>query len=404
MTQKYDPRRHGRTSESDPASDTVREEWEHCHRLEAEVGGVWAPTASIFLRDDLQPRIENGLDTATAQRYADAFDLLPPVTVQRGTLMLVDGRHRIRAAYLANPQRYYIKINEIDVPDEELIDYAVKANVGHGRAATTKERMFWARDFLRRHPEWANPRIAEWTGASTRTVSDMRWKLEAEAEIHKTPTRLGIDGVERKVTQAPVNTERSEHDSNMNLPKVQPSETRQNDPPPVQIARVGGTHTAPNEPKPETHSDSSIGTLSNVEGGKPAGYFPVGSAVTDMGTGHVYRVAMKANGVAQLEPVSGGAPVLVPVATPLRYRASSIVMDDPEPVPEQQSNAPSATTKALSLEKTADIRDRIAQLMDAIDGVAPEAFIAGLGGQLAWVAGFTEPVVEWLSVVVEARS
>ena len=128
----------------------------------------WVPVDAIVSRPDVNPRRSHACDPATVKRYAEQIDRLPPISVQRDTLVLIDGRHRLEAAKRAGLE--LISVEELGLADDELIDHAVHANVGHGRPASAADRRYWAEDFLRRHRDWSPSRIAEWTGASESAV------------------------------------------------------------------------------------------------------------------------------------------------------------------------------------------------------------------------------------------
>lgn len=365
MTNGYNPGRHGRTSELEPENDAVRWEWDEARKL----GDGWVPTASIFLRDDLQPRIESPIDLDTARRYADAFDLLPPVQVQRGTLTLIDGRHRVRAAYLSNPQRLWIRVVEMDVSDEELIDYAVKANVSHGRPATATERKYWAKDFLKRHTDWSDRMIAEWTGGDRMTILTLRGQMEAKAEIEHTTTRIGADGKTRNVSA---------------------SQGRQ----PAKNSQVETDVTSPVEPEPEADSAPVVtATTTHVAGGKPAGYFPVGSELYDMLGGHIVTLLAKDTQTATLKRYDGNTYV-VDVVRDVRFALHTMP---------PKAAAPAAPMQTPANEDTSAARDMIAAFAEITASTPAAEFRGSLTeAERRYYQVLATNVVEWLAEVFEA--
>ena len=54
-------------------------------------------------------------------RYMDAFDSLPPVRVQAGTRIVVDGYHRVEAAVRLGLEA--VSVDEEPIPDEELTEF-----------------------------------------------------------------------------------------------------------------------------------------------------------------------------------------------------------------------------------------------------------------------------------------
>ena len=86
-------------------SQGIREEWSMAAQMELQYGGpgMWVPWRAIEIREDILPREQKFPDRETVERYAADFYNLPPITVQRGTFVLIDGRHRLEAAKDASP-------------------------------------------------------------------------------------------------------------------------------------------------------------------------------------------------------------------------------------------------------------------------------------------------------------
>ena len=85
----------------------------------------------LVLLPELNPRAQ--LCEETISRYMESFDALPPVSIQEGTGVLVDGFHRVEAATRLGAEA--IPVRMLDIPDEELHLYAGLGNCGHGRAS-----------------------------------------------------------------------------------------------------------------------------------------------------------------------------------------------------------------------------------------------------------------------------
>lgn len=139
---------------------------------------------------------------------AAAGGALPPITVRRGTLQVIDGRHRVRAALL-NGQTV-IAARQVDCDDGAAFVLAVKENVTHGLPLSLADRKAAAASIIAAHPNWSDRVVAECTGLSDKTVSGLR--AAGRAAIPANPTgparlagvdsRLGKDGRLRPVNPA----------------------------------------------------------------------------------------------------------------------------------------------------------------------------------------------------------
>jgi hypothetical protein len=94
------------------------------------------PLSDLVLIPELNPR--QRLCEETVIRYMESFAALPPVRVQRGSNVLVDGYHRVEAAVRLGLEE--IGVQEEEIPDEELYLVAGLANAQHGQPLTRPER------------------------------------------------------------------------------------------------------------------------------------------------------------------------------------------------------------------------------------------------------------------------
>lgn len=114
---------------------------------------------------ELNPRA--GLCEETIIRYMESFQALPPVNIQEGTGVLVDGFHRVEAARRLGVETIPVKM--LDIPDEELHLYAGLANCEHGRALSRTERnRFVVR--LSEEYGWSAEKVAKVVGISPSSV------------------------------------------------------------------------------------------------------------------------------------------------------------------------------------------------------------------------------------------
>ena len=154
------------------------------------VGGERTVIAIGRLDLSLSPRV-NGVDPRHVAVLAQLDPAaLPPVVVQRGTLRVVDGAHRVHAARLRAETCVAVEIVEGD--DEELFVQAVCRNAEHGLPLSLEDRRSACRRILRTHPDWSNRRIAGLVGLSPNTVGSAR-RLRCDEEAEPT-ARLGRDG------------------------------------------------------------------------------------------------------------------------------------------------------------------------------------------------------------------
>lgn len=145
----------------------------------------------------LSPRIEEGTIPEIAQRYAECFDQLPPVVVfktpDESKYLLVDGWHRYRAAEILGLQT--IKVDAKHGSRKDAEEYALLANLRHGKPLTRREKRAVIEAFLRLHPERTNTWLAEDLSAAPNTIISIRRKLEASCKLHVFDTLLTKDNV-----------------------------------------------------------------------------------------------------------------------------------------------------------------------------------------------------------------
>ncbi|MFF7652045.1 ParB/RepB/Spo0J family partition protein [Streptomyces sp. NPDC007983] len=143
------------------------------------------------------PRL-SGADSEHVRLLAESDTELPPILVNRRTMHVIDGMHRVRAAELRGQAKIEAIFCECD--DEEAFVLAVKANVSHGLPLPRADRNAAAKRIINSHPEWSDRAIASVTGLSHKTVGVIRRR--ASGEIPQSSTRLGRDGRERPVDAA----------------------------------------------------------------------------------------------------------------------------------------------------------------------------------------------------------
>jgi ParB-like nuclease domain len=149
------------------------------------------------------PRL-NGEDAQHVRLLAQAEASWPPILVQRVTMRVIDGMHRLRAAQLLGHAT--IDVRFFDGTEAEVLVAAVKANTGHGLPLTLADREAAASRVIALLPRQSDRWIAEATGLAPGTVAALRRRSSAGSASSATSagdvasgTRVGRDGRERPV-------------------------------------------------------------------------------------------------------------------------------------------------------------------------------------------------------------
>jgi len=135
------------------------------------------------------PRLR-GVSAEHARLIADSPDCVPPILVQQGTMRVIDGMHRVRAAQLQGKE--HIDAYLIACNDDESFLWAVRMNLTHGLALTLADRKAAACRIIQAHPEWSDRAIASVAGLSDKTVGALRRRLADS--LPRTRWRVGRDG------------------------------------------------------------------------------------------------------------------------------------------------------------------------------------------------------------------
>jgi hypothetical protein len=132
------------------------------------------------LRGGHSPRL-TGEDAQHIQLIAQVQAPLPPILVQRGTMRVIDGMHRLRAARLLG--RPTIDAVFFDGEDADALVAAVRANTGHGLPLTLADRVAAGERIVSLLP-WRSDRwIAEVTGLAPATVGMIRRRCPAGQDL-----------------------------------------------------------------------------------------------------------------------------------------------------------------------------------------------------------------------------
>ncbi|GAB2887253.1 ParB N-terminal domain-containing protein [Streptomyces deserti] len=123
---------------------------------------------------------------------------LPPILVDRRTMRVVDGMHRLLAALLKGRQT--IEAELFDGTPEEAFLRAVKANVMHGLPLSHADRRAAAARIMLSHPHMSDRAIARASGLGAKTVATIR--RSSTAAVPQLNTRVGSDGRVRPLNGA----------------------------------------------------------------------------------------------------------------------------------------------------------------------------------------------------------
>lgn len=143
--------------------------------------------SSLTLSDS--PRLA-GESPEHVQALMAAQNPLPPITVHRPTMRVIDGFHRLRAARLQGAQR--IAVRFFDGDEAEAFVLAVRLNVTHGLPLALADRKRAAERIIASHPLWSDRKVASVTGISPGTVGDIRRRTVCEPSAQD--RRIGQDG------------------------------------------------------------------------------------------------------------------------------------------------------------------------------------------------------------------
>lgn len=140
------------------------------------------------------PRL-NGTDQEHAKVLAGQDCHLPPVLVQRSTMRIIDGMHRVQAARLRGER--LIEVQFFDGDDEASFLRGVKANIEHGLPLSWQDREAAAERFIRAYPQWSDRAVAAAAGISAKSARSVRQRATGDGQ--HLDARVGLDGRVRPV-------------------------------------------------------------------------------------------------------------------------------------------------------------------------------------------------------------
>ncbi|MEU4160890.1 ParB/RepB/Spo0J family partition protein [Actinoplanes sp. NPDC026670] len=145
------------------------------------------PIAALRMANSPRTR---GLDQDHVLALSDTGAPLPPIIVDRTTMRVIDGMHRLTAA-LRNGQEAISAVLVDSAGDDESFLLSVELNVAHGLPLTRADRRAAVEQIIRGFPAMSDRSIATIAGLTPKTVSAIRRTLGAAAQ---SSTRVGRDG------------------------------------------------------------------------------------------------------------------------------------------------------------------------------------------------------------------
>lgn len=149
----------------------------------------------LSVRPGDSPRLE-GEDKAHIGRLAEADVKLPPILVDRRSMQVIDGMHRLLAASLNGQET--VDVVFFDGSPAEAFLRAVEANVTHGLPLSQSDRRAAAMRVVASHPQMSDRAIGHSTGLSAKTVAAIR----RSADAAQLDARIGRDGRVRPLNGA----------------------------------------------------------------------------------------------------------------------------------------------------------------------------------------------------------
>ncbi|GAA1024990.1 MULTISPECIES: ParB/RepB/Spo0J family partition protein [Amycolatopsis] len=156
---------------------------------------VRVPIKELLAADS--PRIK-GENDEHVRTLAESGVELPPIIVQRGTMRVIDGMHRLRAQALRGAG--YIEVVFFDGDDTAAYVLGVRENISHGLPLSLADRMAAATRIIAFYPSWSDRLIAAAAGLSPHTVGGLRQRATGrDAQLRN---RVGRDGRVRPINSA----------------------------------------------------------------------------------------------------------------------------------------------------------------------------------------------------------
>jgi ParB-like chromosome segregation protein Spo0J len=143
----------------------------------------------LALRPADSPRL-NGEDKAHIARLAETETPLPPILVDKRSMRVIDGMHRLMAASLQG--RETIDVVFFTGVEADVFLRAVQENIAHGLPLSQADRRAAAERIIVSHPHMSDRAIGHSVGLAAKTVAGIR-KRSSE-DVPQSNVRVGRDG------------------------------------------------------------------------------------------------------------------------------------------------------------------------------------------------------------------
>lgn len=157
-------------------------------------------TETVFVSSLLPgdtPR-SGGQDQEHIARLAEIDEPLPPILVERRSMRVIDGIHRLLAMLLKGQET--IEVEFFDGSAEDAFLRGVTANVTHGLPLSHADRKAAAARILTSHPHMSDRAIARASGLGAKTVAAIR--RDSSDALACVKARVGSDGKVRPLNSA----------------------------------------------------------------------------------------------------------------------------------------------------------------------------------------------------------
>jgi hypothetical protein len=143
----------------------------------------------LSLRPADSPRL-NGEDKGHILRLAEMDTPLPPILVDKRTMRVIDGMHRLMAASLRG--RDTIEVIFFGGSEADMFLRAVQENVTHGLPLSQADRRAAAERIIASHPNMSDRAIGQVAGLAAKTVATIRKR--STDSVPQSNGRVGMDG------------------------------------------------------------------------------------------------------------------------------------------------------------------------------------------------------------------
>jgi len=156
---------------------------------------VRVPLAMLRLGES--PRL-SGSNRAYAEQLAETGAQLPPILIDRRSMRVIDGMHRVLAATMRGQETIEVQFFDGSAADAFL--RAVELNVRHGLPLSQADRRAAAARIIASHPQMSDRAVAQSAGLAARTVAAIRRRCADEGL--QPSVRVGKDGRARPMNRA----------------------------------------------------------------------------------------------------------------------------------------------------------------------------------------------------------